>query len=132
MEIDEEIRRSLMQNLETSLKDITRHYRDAIDIISTAEDVEEIMVAKQDLLVACVDQMPMSVDECYFCLLQLKHLDGDWNFCKGCKYGEVHGKCRESSSVFYELTKMRNKFSDELVDKYYSGERYDKSGDVQA
>lgn len=131
MQIDEEIRKYLMQNLEAALKDMTRDYRDAIDIISTAEDVEEIMVAKRDLLVACVDQMPMSVDECYFCLLQKRDLDGDWNFCDGCKYSKLHGKCRAESSTFYELTRMRNEFSDELYINYYGGELYDPS-DVQA
>ena len=119
MKIDNEIRDELMSNMRLRefeyRESFARFYRKA----KQAETVEEIMEYKQELLMELVQNLPLTVDTCYFCLLH--NFEDDVHACNKCEYKKFHGKCTEDESDFSSIMNKVHELAQEIDGKYYKG-----------
>jgi len=117
MKVNKATQELLVENLTSwldSLCDGMRHY---ITKINEAETVEDIMRYKKEMLIDYLDNMPIGICDCYFCLLYQDD-------CKGCKYGKIHGFCNDDGSDYEEIHRLRNKLRTAVEERYYRGETY--------
>jgi hypothetical protein len=81
-----------------------------------ATTVEEIMELKQQMLLNCVDDMPLSSSSCYFCLLNID--------CSKCPYGALHGICAEEESDFRKVCIAKENLKEALYNYHHQDDKY--------
>lgn len=117
MIINDHKRSLLIDSLEDTQITFNIMFKAAIERIEDADTVEEIMDAKCDLLKAIVDEMPLNIAACYFCLI-------NYPTCSECQYAKKHGDCNRSDSTYDKIQTAKQRLHDEL-EVYYYGESYD-------
>lgn len=115
--MDIKIKNKLVENLKEwkicYLEDINYY----IEKIKNSKNVNEILLNKQKLLIDFLNNVPLTSDECYFCIK---------TDCPDCLYGKFHGICDKNNSTY---DKINNKFIEliEEIKKYYNPEiNYDE------
>jgi len=126
MEINEEVRQELIENLCEHLNAFKDVVNKIINRMRKAKTVEELMRLKKRLLLVWLDSMPLSSAECYFCLLGKKVSVVMINVCKICNYGKLHKICLYEGSDYAKITEALRR-AIKKIDKLYvkRGERYD-------
>jgi len=126
MKADKEILAELASNIERELCNLTDRVLLHKRQILNASSVERVMEEKKRLLLAWVALMPLSDDECYFCLLGRRETDEE-EFCTRCPYAKHHGVCeRINDSSWCKINDLRWKLYDLIDEEYYrEGERYE-------
>jgi hypothetical protein len=91
--------------------------------------VEELMEMKTLMVSWYLGHVPLSHEECYFCVL---HGDIDKDCvvvagvnCDACEYAVVHGQCGASGSDYMKILEKVRELRDMIENLYYKGEVYD-------
>ena len=114
MKVDKSTRETLIENFEAWHKRLEERYKLFTEILKDAEEVEDLMSAKKDLLLWIVEDLPIVSDTCYFCLA----FD-----CENCPYAKTHGECFLVLSDWQSIKDARSELRDKLYN-YYKGESY--------
>lgn len=122
MKADERVKRILVNNLKRWLDELYGRIFLQIKAIENAPTVEEIMILKKGLILFCLEFLPLSVNECYFCI-ERKWWKGD--ICENCPYAKFHKPCREEDSDYRKIREIIWKAIEIVGEYYYKGERYD-------
>lgn len=117
MSVDRAARVSLLASLERYRRAYARAFSRARDRITRATAPEEIMAAKQRLLLDLVAYLPIDADTCYFCRLY------STTGCDSCPYARVHGQCSAPGSDHFHICAARRRLLFALG-CYYRGEVY--------
>ena len=120
MKVNEDIKRRLVENLESWKEMIDDTINMYINEIKNIGTVEELMRIKRDLLIDFVYKIPLSRDYCYFCLADMAYDKS----CGECEYARYHGQCSSDQSTYSNIEKAAHKLIAEL-ERYYSGEMYE-------
>ena len=123
MKVNKDVKKRLIANLKCWLQDLNNSVKTILKHMRKAETVEEIMQLKKDLLILCLEKLPLEDDHCYFCVLQDYK---DISDCKGCLYAKVHGYCENINSDYKKVKIAVGKAIDTIEEKYYFGETYDE------
>ena len=100
MKVDKDVKKRLIANLKCWLQDLNNSVKTILKHMKEAETVEEIMQLKKELLVLCLERLPLGDSHCYFCILQ----DYKNNFaCRGCLYAKTHGYCAKVKSDYKKI-----------------------------
>jgi len=100
--MNKKIKKRLSNNLKKWKQDLMLDIDNNIKNIEGSENIHQLMFYKGELLRTIIDKIPLSDDECYFCLLQLNK--GDGLTCEKCKYAKVHGMCiDDENSTFNKI-----------------------------
>ena len=120
MKVDEIVKRMLVCNLRRWLEDLNGWLKWTIDAIERSDTVEEVMYWKKRLLTVMLDNLPLSVGHCYFCL---KH---DMK-CDECEYARVHGFCVRRDSDYKRIVDEVKRLREMIDELYYRDESYDQA-----
>lgn len=129
MEVDEEVRKTLVKNLREWLSTLVRRIEQGIEKIEKAKTVEEIMQIKQGVLAYYFINAPMYAGECYFCILHASEDEEDEMYCGECEYAEHHGVCNDEGSDWAKMRDMKDGLVKFVIDNYYRGEKYEVDDD---
>jgi len=116
MEIDEKIRNKLLEEAKTLKKTYVEILDEYLNNLSKSVTVEQLMMAKQLLLEDIILFLPLTAEDCYFCLVNNRN-------CKTCKYAKYHKICETRNSDWMKINEAQEKLLD-TIDYYYKGERY--------
>ena len=138
MQVDEGMRKQLVNNLREYFEEFAGKVEELIDRMEGAETVERVMELKRDLLVMWVDYIPLGAGHCYFCL-------GEWD-CSECEYARHHGECaidrhrrdelemelwdcigRVEVDDYTAIRAVEIVLKRAIRELYYSGEEYEES-----
>jgi hypothetical protein len=120
MEIfDREIAREIAKALGTPRSIIRDKFTYAMKAIREAKSIEEVMIAKQDLMSSIVMILPTQDDTCYFC--EYYNYAEDQSRCEHCSYGKVHGRCSKGGSTWKNLTTMKYDLVKYINKNYWTG-----------
>lgn len=125
MEVNEEIKQKLVKNLKNWLDDTVFWMDHFIQLIESAETVEDIMKFKRDLLTTYIGDLPVSDKYCYFCLLHEREMYSGRD-CINCEYAKHHKMCNDLNSDWRRIIAARNELMN-VIDKLYyrGGEKYE-------
>jgi len=123
MKVDKDVKKRLIANLKYWLQDLNNSVKTILKHMKKAETVEEIMQLKKDLLILCLEKLPLDDIHCYFCILQDYKNNSS---CKNCLYAKIHGYCDDVKSDYKKVKMAVGKAIDTIEEKYYFGETYDE------
>jgi len=123
MKVNKDVKEKLIKSLKDWLDWFYKSIEFKIEEIKEAETVEKIMQLKKELLVFCLEGLPLEDIHCYFCILQDYKNDST---CKGCLYAKIHGYCADVKSDYKKVKMAIGKAIDTIEEKYYFGETYDE------
>lgn len=117
MKPNQEIKKKLIQGANRNKIDFEIEFDDYIKAIKSARSVEKIMVAKQELVINMIKNLPLGVANCYFCLQRL-------NRCKDCQWSKYHKDCCELDGDYRIIQDLRKQLKVAIGELYYKGEKY--------
>lgn len=127
MKVDEKIREKLIQAFQITKNNISCIMDRYYEVLRNAETVEELMEAKRVMLKAFMKEMPLTRDDCYFCIFKREYNIHD---CEKCEYAKYHGACCWEESDWKRIVKSHNELR-YAIDNYYKGEKYEKIFDMK-
>lgn len=123
MKVVKKVKEALIENIKHWKVVIDICIEDCLEKIKKAETVEEIMQAKQTLLLDMIRFLPLQGNFCYFCIALEKDIIAS---CKKCPYAKIHGICDRPDSDFSKIIRVKNDLLSSVENLYYSGEKYDE------
>ena len=122
MKLNQEIKRQLISSIEKNKDEYNNIFDNYTKRLKSARNVEQIMIAKQRLLLSIIGNIPLGTSNCYFCLRHSPRLG--FNGCRNCQWGEAHGKCLNCGSDYVAIQNARTALIRLITDLYYRGEKY--------
>jgi hypothetical protein len=123
MKINEDVTNILLRNIDEKIYSGKCIIEQSSKYIHGATTVEEIMQYKKELILAILETLPLGIDNCYFCLNQMKKNEHGILNCDKCEYGKIHGICSEGNSDYKRLVDARDAMRT-AINTYYKGEWY--------
>jgi len=113
---DKDITNKIVDNLATCAAIVNSEFQRAVDRIEEAESINEVMVAKKDLMISIARNIPTQDDTCYFCICHRNELNG----CDICSYAQAHGKCSKMND-WGKMVTLKNDLIDIIKTCYWTG-----------
>jgi hypothetical protein len=85
--LDRGVMNRLINNLNENINDMHKHYLSIVNELTTVTTINEVMSIKRKLLLAMVENLPLSNIHCYYCMI-------NEGICHDCKYKNKHGGIR--------------------------------------
>ena len=125
MKPNRKIVKELIQGLQECKARYNYVFEDYVSHLKHADSVDRVMELKQNLLIDYLQNFPLGMFECYFCLEEMDDEESD--DCSKCPYGTIHGICiAEKNNNDYGKIYLQKKNLLRAVRKfYYNNEHYD-------
>ena len=117
MKIRDSVRNSLLENLDSWWHEQEEKMATYKKALGRASTVEELMAVKKIFLHALLRNLPLSNNNCYFCILHDSH-------CHRCEYGDTHGICDNQSSSWKKIMRAATILEETIKEEYYNGEEF--------
>ena len=116
MKAEEKIKKELIENMIIKQERMNMTIDRYVGAVKKAETVEEMMAAKREVLVNLLKCLPLTPDDCYFCVSQVA--------CEECGYAREHGRCKDVDSDYRKICSLCHDLMWEIKVEYYRGEKY--------
>jgi len=122
MKVDKKVKEEILKNLDLWLNEFISKMQLMRAMMNNAEQEEEMMAIKRDMLIIHFGFAPLGNDHSYFCMKMLNVKKGIFD-CQNCPYGMLHGICIDPScnSDYGRIIMAQSKIID-MVRQYHRKE----------